>query len=768
MNNVKNFWHSLITPHSNIEDEEIRINSRLLSILLAILLPVATIYLISLALAFGDSDTGLSVDLLVFGILVILLGALFWVNRLGYFHLAIMTILILGSLAITLEAYLDRDTGDLAFLLLPMIIASLFLSRAPLFILGISYLGAPVLLIFLLPREYHDTIIKFIFPLLTIGIILNIISRFHRDYLEKLRKNKIMESELRYSLVADAVNDGIWDWDLVTNRVYYSSRWKEMIGYSPDELSDSPDEWLSRIHPNDLEHAGHQLRQIQSGGPAYSSFEVEYQFRHRNNNYIWVLSRGRAIHDKHGIPIRSVGSHTNITSRKQAEEKLSFDALHDVLTGLANRALFNEKLSQVIKYAKRDPSLLYAVLFLDLDNFKDINDSMGHNAGDEILKEFTTCLKSVLFDVDTLARLGGDEFVILLESLDSPQRPIDIVHRIRNTLIQPFTIDNADIYLTTSIGVLIGTQEYTSPEEILRDADIAMYHAKNLGRDTFEIFNAGMREQIMNRVDLERDLRQAIQNEEFFLEYQPITHLNTSRLRGFEALIRWNHPSRGLIFPAEFIPIAEQTGLIIPIGEWVFRTACRQLQEWEIKYPSVKYLTISINVSGKQLTHANFRETVESIMTSTNLDPHRINLEITETVILEDNPDTYNTLVSLAHRGFHLQLDDFGKGQSSLGYLQKYPLSELKIDRSFVSLLQNKREYGLIQGIIQLASALELGTVAEGIESIEQEATLKSLDCTSGQGFGISKPVSAGRIDEMLKEQDGNSTYIFPVKDFQA
>ncbi|NJN80129.1 MAG: EAL domain-containing protein [Anaerolineales bacterium] len=270
----------------------------------------------------------------------------------------------------------------------------------------------------------------------------------------------------------------------------------------------------------------------------------------------------------------------------------------------------------------------------------------------------------------------------------------------------------------------------------------------------------------MKRLSLEQDLRQAIIHEEFVLEYQPITELSTSQLLGFEALIRWNHPINGVIPPSEFIPIAEQTGMIISIGEWVFKTACQQIKEWEIKYSSAKHLTISINVSGKQLCHKDFHKTVESMARVNALEPTRINLEITESVILEDNPDLHDTLLNLAKQGFSLQLDDFGIGQSSLGYIQKYPLSTIKIDRSFISLMHQKREHGLIQSIIQLAKALDLKTIAEGITSTDQEAVLKSFDCDSGQGFGISKPISANKIDHLLKEQNDTATYYLPVRNF--
>lgn len=761
--NTGNFWSKLVEPHASLQDEESKINSQILSLLLVVLLPVATAFLGFLYFRYRLADPYLATDFRIFGSLIGTLWVFYFLNRLGYYKLSIFAILITGEIILVLESVLDHDPDDMVFLLLPMTFAAVLIPRKPLFIIGLCYISSPVILLPFLLEQEQNRVIKFVIPILAIGIILNFIARAHRDHLEELRKKQLIESELRYSLSIDAVNDGIWDWNFETNRVFYSPRWTEMIGYGQNEISDSPHEWLSRIHPDDLDHIANKLRHFVNDG-LREAIDLEFRFRHKNGEYLWVLSRGRAIRNESGSITRVLGSHSDITLRKRAEERLVYDALHDSLTGLANRTLLAERLNQVIKRARKDPDYLYAILFFDLDNFKNINDSLGHDAGDEILKLFTRRVQAIVFDVDTLSRLGGDEFVLLLESLDSPQRPVEIINRIRHALDEPFQVKTRNIHLTASVGVVIGSRDYSSSEEVMRDADIAMYQAKSLGKDTFEIFNVSMREKIMKHLNLERDLRHAVHHKEFTLEYQPIIDLRTTRLLAFEALVRWSHPELGIVFPDEFIQMAEKTGLIIPIGEWVFRNACEQMKKWESIHPSVESLDININVSGKQLNHHKFYETVAEIIDTTGFDPERVNLEITETVILEDNPETLSTLTNLVKMGIKLHLDDFGKGQSYLAYLQKYPLSDIKIDRSFVANLPNSREQGLIRGIIQLAKALEITTIAEGIESKDQETILKSLECDGGQGFGISMPLSAVAVEHLLRGQSGSDSYYFPVK----
>jgi diguanylate cyclase (GGDEF)-like protein/PAS domain S-box-containing protein len=762
---IRALWDKLITPHPRIEDEEERINSRLLSVLLLSILPVAFLFLVILAISYYP-ETSLNTDFKVFGSLIVVFWGVYWVNRRGYFRLANLAILLIGGISITAEAILDSDFNDLAFLLLPMIIASLFLPRDYLLFISLINISGPVAILLIFPPSETDNIIRFILPMLVVGTILIIISRTHRDFLEESRNQKLKASELRYTLLTEAVNDGLWDWDLLTNSVYYSPRWKSMIGYEPGEISDSPEEWRARIHPEDLEHVVLELEHLSTSKEP--SFKVDYRFKHKKGHYIWVMSRGIPIYDDNNTLIRTVGSHTDITDRKQAEQELEHNALHDLLTGLANRYLFNEKVEHSIKFARKNPNYRFAVLFLDMDNFKDVNDSMGHDAGDELLKQFASRLESSLFDLDTVARLGGDEFVILLEGLDDVQRPIGIVQRIKKTIEKPFTINETEIVLTVSIGIVIGTSRYSTAEEVLRDADIAMYHAKNAGRNTFEIFNPSMREQILDRLNLERELRMALYNEEFHLEYQPITDLNSNQLLGFEALIRWQHPERGLVSPRDFIPIAEQSGLIVPIGNWVFKTACSQLSEWDEKFPALGHLTMNVNISEKQITHSNFFSSVCKILELSKLEPARINLEITENVVLQSDPEIREILINLVELGVNLQLDDFGTGQSSLGYLRRFPLSTIKIDQSFTNHLDETQDLDLIRGIIQLARALKLKTVAEGIETRKQASTLRALQCDQGQGFGISKPEFAQEIEKMLINQAGNPNLILPATDFQA
>jgi diguanylate cyclase (GGDEF)-like protein len=441
----------------------------------------------------------------------------------------------------------------------------------------------------------------------------------------------------------------------------------------------------------------------------------------------------------------------DITDRKRAEERLLYDAFHDALTGLPNRALFIDHLKLSVERAKRRKDRQFAVLFLDFDRFKIINDSLGHMVGDQLLVGIARRLEACLRPGDTVARLGGDEFTVLLEDLNDTREAIEVAERLQQTLSLPFNLKGSEVFTTVSIGIALSTIGYEHAEEVLRDADTAMYRAKLNGKARHELFDKAMHASAMTLLQLETDLRRAIERKEFVLHYQPIVALETGVIRGFEALVRWQHPERGFISPIDFIPIAEETGLIIPIGQWVLEEACRQIRKWQDQFPQHPPLQISVNLSGKQFTQANLIEQISRLLRETEIDPHTLKLEITESMMMENIDTAINMLEQLRRLGIELSMDDFGTGYSSLSYLHRFPISTLKIDRSFVSRMTSNNENAeIVRTIVMLARNLDMNIVAEGVETEGQLAQLKSLECEYGQGYFFSKPVAAEGAARLL------------------
>lgn len=561
---------------------------------------------------------------------------------------------------------------------------------------------------------------------------------------------ELRESEERYSLAALGANDGLWDWDLDNDQIYYSARWKEILGYEAHEINGDLQEWFKRIHREDLVEVQVALSAHLEG--VADHFEHEYRIKHKDETYIWVLTRGLAVRDAGEKAYRMAGSQTDITLRKQAEEKLSYDALHDALTGLPNRALFLDRLDRIIEQSQRNEQIAFAVLFLDIDRFKNINDRFGHLVGDKMLITIGERLQASTRFSDTVARLGGDEFVILLESIEDLEEATLVAARIQDEISQAYTIDGRELFSSCSIGVIMGDESYHNSSEFLRDADIAMYRAKSDGRARYVVFNSDMRTELMNKIWMENDLRRAIRNDEFCLHYQPILSLKTSRLVGFEALIRWMHPTEGLVAPMQFIPIAEETRLIIPVGRWVLQEACKQLLEWDRCYQGEEPLTMSINISSVQLNSLDFVDQVQQILSDIGLNPSRIILEITESMIVEEDQIAAGVISELRDLGVRVHLDDFGTGYSALSYLQSYPIDILKIDRGFIGKINgNGENIEIIKAILNLARDLNMGVIAEGIETQRQYELLKGLNCQYGQGFFIAKPMDHEAIEKLLE-----------------
>jgi diguanylate cyclase (GGDEF)-like protein/PAS domain S-box-containing protein len=559
-------------------------------------------------------------------------------------------------------------------------------------------------------------------------------------------------TEYRYSLAAQGANDGLWDWDLDTGSVYYSPRWKAMLGYAEAEIGDGLAEWLERVHPDDLPRLradiDAHLRQEDQ------NLSSEFRIRHRDGQYRWVLCRGVAVKDPARGALRAAGSLTNISDRKLAEEQLRFEAMHDSLTGLANRSLLTDRLTHSLARNNRDPASRFALLYIDLDEFKVINDSLGHLVGDKLLVEVARRLSACARKVDTIARIpgdhvariGGDEFVMLLEDLASPEDALRVAERIHSALSEPFNLGLHDLVARGSIGIATSDAGYSRPEDVLRDADTALYQAKQAGRGCTRIFDPQMHQRAMARWSTETELRRAIEREDFELHYQPIVS-GAGRLEGLEALVRWRHPVRGQVMPDAFISIAEETGLIVPLGQLVLAQACRQLRRWQLEIPSLAHMAIGVNVSHRQFVSPAVVDDVARILDETGLGPQSLRLEVTETAAMQDAAQTIDTMARLRAMGVLIYMDDFGTGYSSLSQLQRMPLDALKIDREFVKdMNHDATSRSIVDSIIALAHTMSLRVIAEGVETAEQAARLAGAGCDYLQGYHFGRPMPAAEV----------------------
>ena len=430
-------------------------------------------------------------------------------------------------------------------------------------------------------------------------------------------------------------------------------------------------------------------------------------------------------------------------------DQLARQAFRDSLTSMPNRALFMDRLSHALTRTERRGEQL-AVLFLDLDRFKVVNDSLGHSVGDQLLVGVSQRLAACLRPEDTIARLGGDEFAILLEDVKDDRGPTSVADRLTAELQQPFKVEGREVIITVSIGIAMSTAKRMTPEDILRDADLAMYHAKGKGKARYEVFDKSMNAPAQERMDLELDLRNAVTRGEFTLHYQPVVDLPTGRITEVEALVRWKHPQRGLLFPADFVGLSEETGLIVPLGRWVLHEACRQTRQWQLASSGTP-LAISVNISARQLQQPGLVEEIAAVLRDTRLDPSTLRLEITETVVMHDAPTTLAKLEALKALGVQLAIDDFGTGYSSLGYLKRFPVDTLKIDRSFVKGIGgNVEDSAIVRAVITVAKSLNLSVTAEGIETAEQLEHLRTLGCDHGQGYFFAKPLTSDRVPALL------------------
>jgi diguanylate cyclase (GGDEF)-like protein/PAS domain S-box-containing protein len=573
---------------------------------------------------------------------------------------------------------------------------------------------------------------------------------------ERKRIEKALRiSEKRFRALIENANDIIVILNAEGILQYVSPSFKRILGYCPENIINS--QAIKLINPQDRPRIIRYFRKVLKR-PNIEQLPIEFHIHNsQGNEYILEAVVTNLVNEPavKGVVVNCY----DITQRKKTEAQLQYEAFHDKLTGLFNRVLFVDRLEQAIKRIKRTPNHLFAVLLFDVDRFKVIIDSLGHFVGDRLLIAIASRLKISLRESDTVARLGGDEFAILLEDVVDVHDAIHVTHRIQQELTAPFIVDNHEIFITVSVGITLSGSDTKSPDHVLRNVDTAMYQAKSLGRGRYKVFDSTMHEQAIKLLQLENDLRRAIQRQEFVAYYQPIISLETNQIMGFEALVRWQHTEKGLISPAEFIPVAEETGLIVAIGQWILSEACLQLLKWHQQFPMNPPLTISVNLSVKQLLQSDFIEHLDQLIKDTQLDPSCLKLEVTESVLIENTDLIKTVFMQIRERNIQICLDDFGTGYSSLSYLHRFPINILKIDRSFVSQmgltsqLENSSidPMEIVRSILQLSQTLEMKVVAEGVETSEQLSQLKALQCHYVQGYFFSKPVPSHLATNFLK-----------------
>jgi diguanylate cyclase (GGDEF)-like protein/PAS domain S-box-containing protein len=561
-------------------------------------------------------------------------------------------------------------------------------------------------------------------------------------------EQRLEESEEKYHSIFENAMEGIYQASLDGRLLTANPAMARIFGYgSPEEMICAVSDATTQLWVSAEERARY-VRQLQEEGDIAG---LETRMKRKDGSMTWVSANMRPLRNSDGDMVGLEGTLEDISEHKRAEERLRYQAFHDSLTGLPNRLLFVDRLEHALARSQRRENEI-AVLFLDLDKFKVINDSLGHEAGDRLLVAVCKRLQASLRPEDTIARFGGDEFAILLEAAASLSDVVRVADRISEELERPFVLSEREVVIAASIGIALAASSRERPEELLRNADVAMYRAKGSENGSYQVFDQSMHDQALKRLELENDLRQAVEREEFTVYYQPKVLLETGKVYGFEALVRWKHPRRGLISPAEFISLAEETRLIVPIGGWVLKEACRQVKEWQGQYQtSDAPLMMSVNLSPRQFHQPGLVESIAQVLRETGLDPCSLGVEITESIMSQNRQDVRATLQELKDLGVQVGVDDFGTGYSSLSRLKDLPIDILKIDRSFVSgLKEGVRDEHIVSSILGLASGLGLGVVAEGIETPEQAAQLRTLGCERAQGYYFSKPLPREAVDTLL------------------
>ncbi|PSN18409.1 response regulator receiver protein [filamentous cyanobacterium CCP5] len=579
----------------------------------------------------------------------------------------------------------------------------------------------------------------------------------HRTLQLQSANHQLRTSEERLEGILNALQDIVWSAAIHPFQILYLNPAAATIYQRPfQDFLVYSDLWFDIIHPSDRDEVLESIQAIHTRG----EIDIEYRIVCPDGEIRWLRNRSRLMITDHTVAVRIEGIISDISDRKRAEQRLVHDALHDALTQLPNRTLFIERIESALRRKQRHPDYTFAVLFIDLDRFKIVNDSLGHGTGDRLLVEVANRLLQCIRASDTVARLGGDEFTILLDDIASTTDVINCVKAIQTELKHPITINGNTVFTGSSIGIVVATAAYTNACDLLRDADIAMYRAKETRQSGYELFDQAMYAQTMRRLQLENELRISLERSEFEVYYQPIYALrdrgtggdkSDHRLLGFEALLRWHHPQEGLINPTEFIPIAEETGLIVSMGRWVLEQACRQIRQWQERYRAYGNLKVSVNITSHQIWDSTLLDTLDHVLETVQLSGQHLRLELTESTLMQQTDVAIATLKRIRQREIQISIDDFGTGYSSLSYLSRFPIDNLKIDQSFVGCMHaDSDSFEIVRTIIALAHALGMDVTAEGVELPDHIHLLQPLQCEYGQGFFFSPPLRAAEAEHLL------------------
>lgn len=750
---LKRLYQGVTCASSDLVQREDRRRAELMAGLLICAIPIAIVAMFLAAITRHHPLSVLELSQQAGSLL--LLVAAYPLSRTRHFRLAALlavSVLMAGNwLALSQEAEALRVVGLLGTTAAGILVCACVLSVRTTLVFSLINLAAAVTIPSLHPTITLEMASPALWSLFLLTALIVLVGATMNQDLDDLDHRHVLleASDERYALVASATNDALWDWNIAASETYFSERWLQLVG-TGDLEGPGLQGWLSRVHPDDAASLDNDIAAHLGGTTDH--LENTHRVLHAMGDWRWVLARGKALRDGSGKVTRFAGSVSDITESKQFEQRLLHDAFHDGLTGLGNRALLMDRIRVCDARSQRDKSALFAVLFLDIDSFKLVNDSLGHNVGDQLLIHVADQLRGCVGPNDTVARLGGDDFIILLDDVAHRAGVLELAQTIHGTLSESIVIGGQSITTAVSIGVAMSDMDYARPEHLLRDADTAMYRSKSEGPGQTKLFERGMHASAVSRLHLENELRFAVERDELFLVYQPIVGMQSMRVLGFEALVRWQHPQRGLLSPIEFIPVAEETGIIEEIDQWVLREACQQQAAWRAEFGAKQPMGVNVNVSGRQFRHHGMSLGVRAVMEETGVDPRDLQIELTETVIMNQASASQRAITGLRNRGVRVCVDDFGTGYSSLSYLDAFDLDGLKIDRSFVQGIRpDAGPPKIVQAIISLGHNLGLKVTAEGVEDTYQLNALREMGCDTAQGYLLARPMRVEQASELLK-----------------